>query len=86
MIGNKPDKNDRARKGAIVQQPLRDNLLYFAVAMAVVTIAIAVTIHDIDRGIHRSFKNDWSVGLGSAGVALVYAAEAFWISCRNWRL
>jgi hypothetical protein len=72
-------------KGA-QQHPLRDNLLYFAVAMAAVTITVALTIHDTERGIHRSFKNDWFVGLGSACVALTYAAKAFWIFRRNWRL
>jgi magnesium-transporting ATPase (P-type) len=87
LLGNKPDKNVRATQGDIVQQhPLRDNLLYFAVAMAAVTIALAVTIHDTDRGIHRNFKNDWFVGLGSACVALGYAAKAFWIYRKNWRL
>ena len=87
LLGNKPDKNVRAIQGDVVQQhPLRDNLLYFAVAMAVVTVALAVTIHDTDRGIHRNLKNDWSVGLGSACVALGYAAKAFWIYRRNWRL
>jgi hypothetical protein len=80
LLGNKPDKNVRATQADIVQQhPLRDNLLYFAVAMAAVTIALAETIHDADRGIHRTFKNDWFVGLGSSCVALGYAAKAFWI-------
>src|SRR5438445_12848266 len=54
--------------------------------MAAVTIALAVTIHDTDRGVHRNFKNDWFVGLGSACVALGYAAKGFWIYRRNWRL
>jgi hypothetical protein len=87
LLGNKPDKNARAMQGEIVQRnPLRDNLLYFAVAMAVVTIVIALVIHDSERGIHRNFKNDWFVGFGSACFALGYAAKAFWISRRNWRL
>lgn len=87
LLGNKPDKNARAMQGEIVQRdPLRDNLLYFAVAMAAVTIVIALVIHDSERGIHRNFKNDWFVGLGSACFALGYAAKAFWTSRRNWRL
>jgi len=87
LLGNKPHKNARAEQGDIVQQhPLRDNLLYFAVAMAAVTIVIAVTINDTDRGIHRNFKNDWFVGLGSACFALGYAAKAFWTYRRNWYL
>lgn len=87
LLGNKRDKNVRAIHGDIVQQhPLTDNLLYFAVAMAAVTIALAVAIHDTDRGIYRNFKNDWFVGLGSACVALGYAAKAFWIYRKNWRL
>ncbi len=65
---------------------LRDNLLYFAVAMAVVTIVIAMALHDTERGIHRYFKNDWFVGFGSACFALGYSAKAFWLFCRNWRL
>jgi len=74
-------------QGEIVERHLlRDNLLYFAVAMAVVTIVIALTIHDTERGIHRNFKNDWFVGFGSACFALGYAAKAFWIFRRNWRL
>jgi magnesium-transporting ATPase (P-type) len=87
LLGNKPNGNVRTIQDDVAQQhPLRDNLLYFAVAMAAVTIALAVTIHDTDRGIHRNFKNDWFVGLGSACVALGYAAKAFWIYRRNWRL
>jgi hypothetical protein len=63
LLGNKTEKNARAMEGDIVQQhSLRDNLLYFAVAMAAVTIAIAVTIHDTERGIHRNLRNDWFVG------------------------
>jgi hypothetical protein len=87
LLGNKLHKNARSMHGDIAQQhPLRDNLLYFAVAMAAVTITIAVTMHDTERGINRDFRNDWFVGLGSACVALGYAAKAFWSSRRNWRL
>jgi hypothetical protein len=87
LLGNRPDKNARLLQGEIVQEhALRDNLLYFAVAMSMVTVAIFVLIHDTDRGIHRSFKNDWFVGFGSASFALGYAAKAFWIFRRNWRL
>ncbi len=87
LFGNKPDRNAHRAQGHIVQKHLlRDNLLYCAVAMAVVTITFAVLIHDDERGIHRSFKNDWSVGFGSACVALAYAAKAFWTFRRNWRL
>ncbi len=88
LLGNAPDKNARAIHGEIVEQqhPLRDNLLYFAVAMAVVTIVIALVIHDTERGIHRNFKNDWFVGFGSAFVALGYAVKAFWVSRKNRRL
>jgi len=87
LLGNKPNKNARAMQDEIVQtHPLRDNLLYFAVAMAVLTTVIAVVIHDTERAIHRNFRNDWFVAFGSACVALGYAAKAFWISRRNWRL
>src|SRR5580765_837752 len=87
LFGNRPHKNARAEQGDIVQQhTLRENLLYFAVAMAAVTMVIAVTIHDTDAGIHRNFKNDWFVGLGSACFALGYAAKAFWTYRRNWSL
>jgi hypothetical protein len=87
LLGNKSGKNAAPIQGGIAQQhPLRDNLLYFAVAMVAVTITIAVTIHDTERGIHRNFRNDWFVGFGSACVALGYAAKAFWIFRRNWRL
>jgi magnesium-transporting ATPase (P-type) len=87
LLGNKPDKNARAMRGNIVQQHLlRDNILYFAVAMAAVTITIAVMIHDTERRIHRDFRNDWFVGFGSACVALGYAAKAFWTYRKNWRL
>jgi magnesium-transporting ATPase (P-type) len=87
LLGNKPHRNARAEQADIVQQhTLRENLLYFAIAMAAVTIVIAVAIHDTDRGIHRNFKNDWFVGLGSACFALGYAAKAFWTYRRNWSL
>ena len=87
LLGNRPVSNAPAMQSEIAQRnPLRDNLLYFAVAMAVVTIVMAVVIHDVERGIHRSSRNDWFVGLGSACFALGYAAKAFWISRRNWRL
>lgn len=51
-----------------------------------VTLVMAVAIHDDVRGVHRSFKKDWFVGVGSACVALGYAAKAFWMSRGNWRL
>jgi hypothetical protein len=87
LIGKPTDKRTRAMADEIEQRRLlRDNLLYFSVAMAVVTIVIAVTIHDTERGIHRYFKNDWFVGFGSACFALGYSAKAFWVFCRNWRL
>jgi magnesium-transporting ATPase (P-type) len=87
LFGKQNDKRIRAMEDEIGQRRLlRDNLLYFAVAMAVVSIVIAVMIHDDERGIHRYFKNDWSVGLGSALLALGYSAKAFWDFCRNWRL
>jgi magnesium-transporting ATPase (P-type) len=87
LLGKNPGKKGRTTQGKGVQRHLlRDNLLYFAVAMAAVTITIAVMIHDTERGINRSFKNDWFVGLGSACFALGYAAKAFWIFRRNWHL
>jgi hypothetical protein len=49
------------------------------VGMAGVTITVAVAINDIDKGVHRKFKNDWFVGFWSACFALGYAAKAFWI-------
>jgi hypothetical protein len=87
LLGNKPDKNTRVTLNENRSTAsLSDNLLYFAVAMAVVTMVIVLVMHDIDSGIHRNFKNDWFVGFGSACVALGYAAKAFWSSRRNWRL
>ena len=87
LIGKQTDNRTLAVEDEIAQRhPLRDNLLYFTVAMAVVTIVIAVAIHDTERGIHRNFKNDWFVGFGSACLALGYSAKAFWAFCRNWRL
>lgn len=87
LFGNQTDEETHVIQGEVPQtHPLRDNLLYFAVAMAVVTLVIAVTIHDDQRGVHRSFKNDWFVGVGSACVALGYAAKAFWTSRKSWRL
>ena len=57
---------EEPQRGEIVQRhPLRDSLLYFAVAMAVVTTVIALVIHDSERGIHRNFKNNWFVGLAA---------------------
>ncbi len=87
LIGKQSNKSTRTMQDEIAQRRLlRDNLLYFAVAMAVVTIAIAMALHDTERGIHRYFKNDWFVGFGSACFALGYSAKAFWLFCRNWRL
>ena len=80
LIGKQTDK------GLPQRHFVRDNLLYFAVAMAVVTIVIGVTIHDTERGIHRYFKNDWFVGFGSACLALGYSAKAFWAFSKHWRL
>jgi hypothetical protein len=87
FFGSKTDKNTRTTHGEIAEpHPLRDNLLYFAVAMAVVTVTVALAVHDTERGIHRNLKNDWFVGFGSACVALGYSAKAFWTFRRNWRL
>jgi len=80
LLGSKTANNVRATLGEIAQErPLRDNLLYFAVAMAAVTIVMVVLINDTESGIHRNLKNDWFVGFGSACFALGYAAKAFWI-------
>lgn len=87
LLGNKAERNARIARGESAQRHrMRDNLLYFAVAMMAVTVTIAMLIHDTDRGIHRNFKNDWFVGFGSASLALGYAAKAFWSFRRNWRL
>jgi hypothetical protein len=86
-LGNRTERGAQAIEAEVVQtHSLRDNLLYFAVGMAVVTLVIAVARHDTENGIHRNFKNDWFVGFGSACVALAYAARAFWSFRRNWRL
>jgi len=86
LLGNHTDKQTRAVESESTQRhPLRDNLLYFAVAMAIVTVVVAVMIHDTERDIHRSFKNDW-FGFGSACIALGYAAKSFWTFRRNRRL
>jgi hypothetical protein len=61
-------------------------VLYFAVGMAVVTVTMAIAIHDSDKGIQRNWRNDWFVGVGSAMLALGYAAKAFWRLRANWRL
>lgn len=87
LFGSQTGKKGKVIEGATTQaHPLRDNLLYFSVAMVAVTLVIAVTVHDTERGIHRSFKNDWFVGFGSACFALGYAVKAFWALRRNWRL
>jgi magnesium-transporting ATPase (P-type) len=87
LFGSQTDKKANMIQGEVSRtHPLRDNILYFAVAMALVTLVIAVVIHDTERGVHRSVKNDWTVGLGSAGLALSYAAKAFWTFRRSWRL
>ena len=45
LFGKRTDKRTRATEDEIAQRrTLRDNLLYFAVSMAVVTIVIAVNI------------------------------------------
>jgi len=86
-LGNRTKKGAQAIEAHGIQtHPLRDNLLYFAVGMAVVTLAIAIVRHDTENGIQRNFKNDWFVGFGSACFALGYAAKAFWSFRRNWRL
>jgi len=86
LFGNQGDKKPRLTNRETTEtHPLRDNLLYFAVAMVVVTLVMAVTIHDTERNVHRSLKNEWFVGLGSACFALGYAAKAFWTSRRDWR-
>lgn len=87
LFGNETDKQARTVESESSQRHrLRDNLLYFAVAMAIVTVVVAVTIHDTEKGIHRSFKNDQFVAFGSACFALGYAAKSFWTFRRNWRL
>jgi len=86
LFGDQTNKTTYPKGATSRTHRLRDNLLYFAVAMAAVTLVIAVMIHDTDRGIYRSFRNDWFVGVGSACVALGYAARAFWTSRKSWRL
>lgn len=87
LFGNRKEKAAEGIEARVAQtHPIRDNLLYFAVGMAVVTLALAVARHDIEKGIHRNFKNDWFVGFGSAFFALGYAAKAFWTFRSSWRL
>src|SRR4051794_19936281 len=87
LTGKQNDESIGAMEDESAQRHLlRNNLLYFAVAMTVVTIVIAVTIHTTERGIHRYFKNDWFVGFGSACFAAGYSFRAFWGFRRDWRL
>jgi hypothetical protein len=65
---------------------LRDNALYFAVGMAVVTVTLVLAIHDTDRGIQRTWRNDWFVGVGGAIFAIGYAAKACWTLRSDWCL
>ena len=51
LLGNETSSDARAMQGDIAQRgPLRNNVLYFAVAMAVVTIVLAMVIHDSEKG------------------------------------
>ena len=65
LFGNQTDKKAHVIQGEVSQtRPLRDNLLYFAAAMAVVTLAIAVTIHDDKMGLHRTLRMTGLLGSG----------------------
>jgi magnesium-transporting ATPase (P-type) len=87
LLGNQSVKKGRGRQDkSSDRHRLRDNLLYFAVGMAVVTLVLAMTVHDADRGIHRNFRGDWVVGFGSVCFALGYAAKAYWNFRKGWRL
>jgi hypothetical protein len=88
LLGSETAEQGAGETPGEITQPhqVRDNLLYFAVGMVAVTITVAVIIHDDKRGMVRTFKNDWFVGIGSACVALGYVAKAFWMFRRNWRL
>jgi hypothetical protein len=51
-----------------------------------VTIVIGVAIQDADKGIHRKFRDDWFVGIGSACFVFDYAINVFWEFRRSWRM
>jgi hypothetical protein len=65
---------------------MRDYLLYLVIALTIVAIIIGLAIQDTDKGIHRKFKNDWVVGIGSACIIFGYAVRAYWRFRKNWRM
>lgn len=71
-----------ARKLSTVQ--IRDYLLYTAIALALVAMAGVTAVHDADRGIHREFKNDWTVAIMSAVIGFGAAAKQHWRYRKEW--
>jgi hypothetical protein len=87
VVGNQTVATTRGEPDRITERArVRDNLLYLAIALTLVTMVTALAIYDAERGIHRKFRDDWVVGFGSALFVFGYAAKAFWGFRKNWRM
>ena len=42
-------------------------------------------IHDADHNVHREFKNDWTVAVGSAALGFGNVLRSFWRFRKLWR-
>jgi hypothetical protein len=60
--------------------------LYIAIAFVPVAILLAVSVHDLDKGIHRNIKENWVVCAITAAAVLGFSIKEFWRVRRSWRM
>jgi hypothetical protein len=80
--------NERATKMGDHKQSKhrgRDYFLYLGIALSVVAVAVFLGVRDAEHNVHREFKNDWTVAVGSAALAFGNVARSFWRFKKIWR-
>jgi hypothetical protein len=68
------------------QHIVRNNILYLAIAILPITVLVALTIHDVDKGIQRNIKQNWLLCTITASAVLGLSIEEFWRLRRLWQM
>jgi len=84
LIGNQKRENEEERRE--FQHIVRNNILYLGIAIVPITVLVALTIHDVDKGIHRNIKQNWVLCTITASTVLGFLIEEFWCLKRLWQM
>jgi len=69
-----------------VRRRIRDGFLYLGIGFLVAVVVVAVVIHDLDKGIHRNYRQNWVFCVLTAAVVVGYSVKDFWRFRRGWRM